>query len=88
MARRRRTTLENVLERPALNGGWDRLARQQDEQCEELKAQTERLERLEERFDQVAGWVKWFMRGVGVVAVPVLGRLVYDWISHVQIVLH
>lgn len=71
-----------------MNGGWDRLARQQDEQCSELKAQTERLERLEERFDQVAGWVKWSLRAIGVVLVPVLGRFIYDAISHIQIVLH
>ena len=81
MKRSRRPTLETVLARPAMNGGWEKLARQQDEQCE-------RLERLEGRFDRLDRWGRWLAGAAGTVALSVLGRLVYDLVSHVQVVLH
>lgn len=83
-SRKRPTTTEilsDLAKRPALNGGFDKLASQQDEQCE-------RLERLEARFDRLDRWARWLAGAAGTVALSVVGRLVYDLVSHVHIVVH
>lgn len=78
--RRRSPTLHDVLSRPVMNGGFDKLARQQDEQCE-------RLERLEDRFNRFERLVKVVAGAVGTVAVSVIGRLVYDLVDRLHIVI-
>ncbi len=78
---KKRPNLHDVLSRPAMNGGWEKLARQQDDQCD-------RLERLEARFQVFDRNVARVGKAAGAIAITLLGRLLYDFWAHVQIALH
>jgi len=73
--------LNELANRPAMNGGFAKLAAQQDDQCARLVKVETWIEPWEKRFRQIRnlGWAVF----VGLVVV-----LVKDWIGHVQIVLH
>ncbi len=72
--------LSELSNRPAMNGGFSRLAKQQDEQCERLERVEAWIEPWEKRFRQ--------LRNVGyAVLVGILVVLVKDWIAHVHVVL-
>jgi len=77
--------LEEMLQRPAMNGGFQKLAAQQNEQCD-------RLERLEGRIEPVeaalADWRKgqrWLLRMVGAVLLGVAVELAVRGLSHLHI---
>lgn len=68
--------LLEISNRPALNGGFKKLAEQQTEQCERL----ERVEAWQSKFDRRFGWIAGV---IGTLTLSVLGRLIYDFITHV-----
>lgn len=59
-----------------MNGGFSKLAAQQDEQCERL----ERVEAWQLKFDRRFAWIA---GAVGTVTISVVGRAVYDLLIHV-----
>lgn len=72
--------LRELSARPAMNGGFAKLAAQQEEQCDQLKT-------LRERFDKWDKALRWVAAAAGTVAVSTLGRLIYDGLTHLHIVL-
>lgn len=78
--------LEELRERPAMNGGFQRLAEQQTSQCDELKAQSTELAALKSLFDRWDRLFKWMLGIAGTIATGVIGRLVYDAISHLSVI--
>ncbi len=78
---KRRPTLQDVLSRPALNGGWDKLVEQQHDQLE-------RLVRLEARFDKVDKTARWVVGTLGTGAVGIIGHLIMELLSRVHFVIH
>jgi hypothetical protein len=71
MTTRRRTTaplIRELLSRPALNGGWEKLARQQEDQCVKQRRHGARLKRIEQKFDRIEKFGKWAIVLLGTIA--------------------
>ena len=94
----RRTTaplLRELLSRPALNGGWDKLARQQDEQCREQKCMRRRVRRVEKSVVRVGARVKawdhrWrtLVKLLSAIAVAVVAKVAVEVLQFFHVVGH
>ncbi len=75
--------LTELSRRPALNGGFQKLQRQQTKQMADLRHVKQRLRRLEDwqgRFDRRMTWALGLL---GSIATAVLGRAAYDLLTRV-----
>lgn len=80
--------LEELGQRPAMNGGFQKLAQQQDEQLQELK-------HLKARIDPIEAWVKswqtsqkWLFRAIGAIFIAVATELILQLVAHLHVALH
>ena len=87
--------LEDLGQRPAMNGGFQRLMAQQDEQTAELKVQSADLATLKQRLEPIESWIAtWDKRFGGIqklgyaILIAVLASLAKDLVGRIQIVLH
>ncbi len=86
--------LEELSQRPAMNGGFQKLAAQQDAQTAELKTQSAQLTVLERRLAPVEAHVesfkktaRWILRGVGAILLAVVTELVIQLATHMHLTL-
>jgi hypothetical protein len=86
-------TIRDVLSRPAMNGGFDRLIRQQDKQMVELRRSRLRARKLERevselkaRFTRIDRATAWILGATGSIAVTTIGKILYDFLHRVEIV--
>lgn len=82
------TMLRNLSERPAMNGGFLKLAEQQDEQLTRLASLEARLQPVEEWVGSIMRWGKWVLGGIGAIFITVLGELLVNVITHLHISLN
>lgn len=87
--------LKELSERPAMNGGFQKLAQQQTEQLDflqkndaDMKKMEPRLAKVESDMDSIHKAGKWVVRLLSAVLVGVLVELVLRLASHVQLVAH
>lgn len=84
----RRNLAREILARPAMNGGWDKLARQQDEQCAQLVKADQRLAKVETWIGRWDTRQKWMLRLLGGVALSIVAKLIVEILPHFSIVVH
>lgn len=73
-----RRLLTELANRPAMNGGWVKLARQQDEQCEEQRRARIRLRRVEHWITRWDGRWKWLVALLGTIATATVAKAVVE----------
>lgn len=81
-----RSLTEELLSKPALNGGWDKLARQQDAQCQDMQLIKKRVRSLSawrKRWDQ--RW-KWLIGMLGASTAAIAAKLLVEILQHAKLI--
>lgn len=81
------TLLQALSRRPAMNGGFKKVARQQTLQVRKLERLERRLIPIEAFISQWSQRQKWITRGVGAIAVGVFTELAIKLVDHVHLAL-
>lgn len=76
--------LLELAQRPAMNGGFKKLQRQQTRQCKEQVIQSRRLERLESDMASLRSAGKWVLRLATAVLIGVSTELVLRLAQHIH----
>jgi hypothetical protein len=77
--------IRELGERPAMNGGFKRLAQQQDEQLEELKHLKSRIDPIESFVKSWQSSQKWLFRCLGAIFAGVAIELIVQLVAHLQV---
>lgn len=80
--------LSDLSRRPALNGGFERLQRQQTKQMADLRQIKRRMRRVETWQAKVDRRMTWALGLLGSIATPVVGRAVYDLLTKLVHMVH
>lgn len=83
--RRTNPLIRELLSRPALNGGWDRLAKQQDAQCRELRIMRKRAKKVEAQLHTWDARWKILVGLLGAIASSVAYKSIVElvqWLAH------